>query len=111
MQESTRRLSAPEPGLGMRSITRAPNSRRSPSDWLDPDVPCTVVGEGKDDAVRYCCYRNKSVGLEKGNPAWRPDPQLPASVLKEGVRLVRQPAICNLSNPCSSSRPFLRRVR
>src|SRR6187399_2837196 len=63
-----------------------------------PDVPCTVVGEGIDDSVRYGCYGNKPVGLEKSNPALRPDPQLPASVLKKGMRLVRQPAVCNFSN-------------
>src|SRR5512132_4446415 len=63
-----------------------------------PHVPCTVVGEGKDDSVRYGCYGNKPVGLKKGDPALRPDPHLPASVLKEGLRRVRQPAVCNLSN-------------
>src|SRR6476620_621706 len=63
-----------------------------------PDVPCTVVGEGIDDSVRYGCDGNKPVGLEKGNPALRPDPQLPASVLKEGMRLVRQPGVCDFSN-------------
>src|SRR4029450_8029047 len=63
-----------------------------------PDVPCTVVGEGIDDSVRYGCYGNKPVGLEKGNPALRPDPHLPASVLKDGTPPVRQPAVCNLSN-------------
>src|SRR4029079_6283991 len=59
-----------------------------------PDVPCTVVGEGKDDSVRYGRYGDKAIGLEKGNPALRPNPQLPVSVLKEGLRLVRQPALC-----------------
>ena len=36
----------------------------------------------------YPCrlLQEQSGGLEKGNPAWRPDPQLPASVLKEGMR-------------------------
>src|SRR4029453_11936469 len=63
-----------------------------------PDVPCAVVGEGIDDSVRYGCDGNKPVGLEKGNPALRPDPHLPASVLKEGMRLVRQPAVSNLSS-------------
>src|SRR5436190_24310453 len=63
-----------------------------------PDVPCTVVGEGKDDSVRYGCYGNKPIGLKKGDPSLRPDPHLPASVLKEGLGLVRQPAVCNLSN-------------
>ena len=58
-----------------------------------PDVPCTVVGEGIDDSVRYGCYGNKSVGLEKDNPALRPDPHCPVRVLKEGMRLVGQPAV------------------
>src|SRR6185503_11880594 len=64
----------------------------------DPDVPGFVVGEGIDDSVRYGCYGNKPVGLQKGNAVLRPDPHLPASVLKEGMRLVRQPAVSNLSN-------------
>src|SRR6185436_10455969 len=56
------------------------------------------IGEGKDYSVRYRCRGNKPVGLKKGNPALRPDPHLPPSVLKEGLRLVRQPAVCDLSN-------------
>src|SRR6185436_19025251 len=63
-----------------------------------PDVSCTALGEGKDDSVRYGCYGNESVGLKKGNAVLCSDPQLPATVLKEGLRLTRQPTVWNLPN-------------
>src|SRR4029453_9434355 len=98
MQESESRFRAPEPGPGDEFYNTRSEQMEKPLLMTHPDVPCTVVGEGIDDSVRYGCYGNKPVGLEKGNPALRPDPQLPASVLKEGMRLVRQPAVRNLSN-------------
>ena len=91
-------MSAPEPGPGDAFDHTLLEQMEKPLLMTHPDVPCTVVGEGIDDAVRYGCDGNKPVRLEKGNPAWRPDPHSPASVLKEGVRLVRQPAVGNLSN-------------
>src|SRR6476660_283730 len=70
-----------------------------------PDVPCTVVGEGIDDSVRYGCYGNKPVRVKKGNPALRSDPNLPAMVLKEGLHFIRQPTVVNLPNRAPRVRP------
>src|SRR4029453_5975779 len=98
MEDRSSRFSAPEPGPGDEFYATRSEQMEKPLLMTHPNVPCTVVGEGIDDSVRYGCYGNKPVGLEKGNPALRPDPHLPASVLKEGMRLVRQPAVCNLSN-------------
>src|SRR4030095_12698598 len=97
MQESESRFRAPEPGPGDEFYYTRSEQMEKPLLMTHPDVPCTVVREGIDDSVRYGCYGNKPVGLKKGNPALRPDPHLPASVLKERMRLVRQPAVCNLS--------------
>src|SRR4029453_6433156 len=98
MQESESRFRAPEPGPGDEFYNTRFEQMENPLLMTHPEVPCTVVGEGKDDSVRYGCYGNKPVGLKEGNAALRPDPHLPVSVLKEGLRLVRQPAVCNLSN-------------
>src|SRR5678815_4942966 len=93
MQYSESRFRVPEPDPGDEFYHTRSEQMEKPLLMTHPDVPCTVVGEGIDDSVRYGCYGNKPVGLEKGNPALRPDPQLPASVLKEGMRLVRQPTV------------------
>ena len=98
MQERASRLSAPEPGPGDAFDHTLSEQMEKPFLMTHPDVPCTVLGEGKDDSVRYGCYGNKPVRLEKGNPALRSDPQLPATVLKEGMRLIRQPTVGNLPN-------------
>ena len=98
MQESTRRLSAPEPGPGDAFDHTLLEQMEKPLLMTHPDVPCTVVGKRKDDSVRYGCYGNKPVGLKKGNPAWRSDPHSPTSVLKQGVRLIRQPTVGDLTN-------------
>src|SRR4029453_4945023 len=98
MEDRSSRFSAPEPGPGDEFDHPLSEQMEEPLLMTHPDVPCTVVGEGIDDSVRCGCYGNKPVGLEKGNPALRPDPHLPASVLKQGMRLVRQPAVSNVSN-------------
>src|SRR4030095_1213221 len=64
-----------------------------------PDVPCSALGEGIDDSVRYRACGNKPVRLKKANPDLRSDPNLPAVVLKEGIRrILRQPTVGNLPN-------------
>src|SRR4030095_11834979 len=98
MEDRSSRFSAPEAGPGDEFYHTRSEQMEKPLLMTHPDVPCTVVGEGIDDSVRHGCYRNKPLGLKKGNPALRPDPHLPASILKEGIRLIRQPAVCNLSN-------------
>ena len=72
-----------------------------------PDVPCTVLGEGIDDPVRYGCYGNKPVGLEKGNPALRPDPNLPAMRPERGHRALSGNPLSVISRivPLESRRP------
>src|SRR4029450_3134128 len=98
MQQSEGRFCAPEPGPGDEFHHARFQEMEKPLLVTHPDVPRTVVGEGIDDSVWYGCDGSKPVGLEKGNPALGPDPNLPASVLKESVCLVRQPAVRNPSN-------------
>ena len=98
MEYSSSRFFAPELGPGNAFDHTLSEQTEKPLLMTHPKVPCTVPREGIDDSVRYGCYGNKPVGLKKGNPVLRPDPHLPASVLKEGLRLVRQPAVGNLPN-------------
>ena len=98
MQQSTRRLSAPEPGPGNPFDDTSSHQTEESFLMTHPDMPDAVLGEGKDDAVRYGCNGNKPARLQEGNPVLRPDPHLSAMVLKEGPRLIRQPTVGDLPN-------------
>src|SRR5277367_5702037 len=54
----------------------------------DPEIPGTV--HGMHDPARHATYGNKPAVLEVGKRASRRDPNSPAIILEERVRIIRQ---------------------
>src|SRR4030095_11448465 len=64
-----------------------------------PDIAGTVLGEGICDSARNGRDGHKPVTLQEGNATLCADPNLPAIVLKEALRLVVwQSTVGNLTN-------------
>src|SRR5690349_8781908 len=53
----------------------------------DPEIPRTVRGAGKHNSARPGDYGNKPIILKEGNSAIREDPDSPAIVLREGLKV------------------------
>ena len=86
MEDSSSRFTAAELRPGNALDETRFEQMEQPLLMTHPQVPCTVAGDGMHDPVRYGSCGNKPAGLEKGDSALRPHPNLPAIVLKDGLR-------------------------